>query len=189
MSIKTWWAKPWAKNLVFFGILSLLYFTPIGEWISVEYTQHSLSGPGFIEVKEPSGSLYRYHIAMEDASGDTFALSSFEGKTVFLNLWASWCTPCLAEFEGLTSLHQQVPGLEMAVLNLESHEDFMRYMNRSSLDLPFYRLISPLPKELTAPALPCTYVIDAQGRVVYQYNGAALWDDPYAVSQLKNLIR
>lgn len=187
-SIKKWWSNQWAKNLVFFGILSLLFFTDLGTWISIQFTKLTLDEPAYIEFSPEAESLYQYDIRMVDAQDSETALRQFEGEFVFLNMWASWCVPCMAEFTGLKDLQSAVPGLRMVVLNIEEAAPFEQYMQKNKYDLPFYRVVTPLPHGLTAPALPASYIIDEEGRVVYHYLGAADWSDPMVISRLKALM-
>ena len=188
MSIREWWAKPWAKNLVFFGILGTLFFTDIGTWITVKYTAWSLDEPSYIEAGKASESLYRFDIELTDIHGQQVRLADYEGNVVFLNLWASWCVPCLAEFQGLVELQQALPELEMIVMNVERDAEFVDFVKDTKYDLPFWRVISPLPGLLTPQAIPASYILDAQGQVIYQFIGAADWGDPMVVAQIQKLM-
>jgi len=188
MTIREWWGKSWAKNLVFFGIMSLLFFTEIGTWVQVEFTRWRLDAPQYIESKAPSQTLYRYDIRIEDVNGEVQSLSEFKGKPVFLNMWASWCVPCIAELPSLEDLQASLPELTFVFLNFESKEVFDRFVASSKFEVPYYRVTTPLPGELTPKAIPASYILDADGQVIYQFTGAADWANPKVAEQIKKLL-
>jgi len=188
MNVKEWWSKPRSKNLVFLVILVILFFSPVGRWIQTKYTQWQLDEPLVVRAENPSETLYRYEIRLTNIQGEELLLSDLQGKPVFLNMWASWCMPCRAEFPGLEKLQAELPELQMVVLNIEKEEPFQTFVSSSELELPFYRASGALPKELTPRAIPASYLIDAQGKIVYEYLGAADWGAEEVVEQIKALV-
>lgn len=189
MKIREWWSKPWVKNTTFFGILAILFLTDVGKWIQVEVTRWRLDAPEYITASAQTNSIYRYDVQLIDADGERVSLSSFNGKPVFLNLWASWCVPCLAEFEGLEELRSAMPEFTFVTMNIEAQPAFERYLEKTSVDLPFYRAATPLPGELTPDAIPASYVLDEEGNVIYSFTGAADWSNPKVVEQLRKLLQ
>jgi thiol-disulfide isomerase/thioredoxin len=112
-------------------------------------------------------------LTLENLDGDPVALSSLKGETVILNLWASWCPPCLREMPLLVESDAR-PGVRVVVVNQgESLLQVVRYMDANELDFE-HALLDPQQQmmALTAtPGLPTTLLFDASGRLVDQHVG------------------
>jgi thiol-disulfide isomerase/thioredoxin len=132
-------------------------------------------------------------LAFEDGSGAPKKLSDFRGKTVLLNLWATWCVPCVAEMPALDRLAQRVtPGI--AVVALSSDRGGAAAVER------FYRerQIAHLPvaldpggagaRALGARGIPTTLIIGADGRERARLEGAADWGSPAAIAAIRRLV-
>ncbi|WP_116125858.1 TlpA family protein disulfide reductase [Lewinella sp. IMCC34183] len=117
---------------------------------------------------------------MVDADGRSVDAGDLTGKVVFLNLWASWCPPCLAEMPNINALYADYAGDErvaFVLLNVEA--DFTKgvdYVRRHGYDFPVYHLRGNLPEELRSGTLPTTYVISPDGEVVVAHEGMARYD-------------
>lgn len=128
-------------------------------------------------------------IAREDGSMEN--LSAYRGKTIVLNLWASWCFPCRDEMPSLSRLADIVRALPVAVLPLafERHgaETVHRFFAETAItNLPL-RLGDGdnLARVFNAWGLPYTVLIDSQGREFARVTGPARWDDAEFVAWLK----
>ncbi len=118
-----------------------------------------------------------YDWSVRNLDGTQIALSDFKGKVVFLNLWATWCLPCVAEMPSIQSLFSGLKEDDVVFLlitdeNAETVEGFLR---DRQLDLPFY-IYEELPDVFRPPGVPTTYVINRDGLIVYRHVGAAKWD-------------
>src|ERR1700753_1301764 len=60
-------------------------------------------------------------VAFVDLKGSRHALAGFKGRYVLLNLWSTWCAPCVSELPALTRLKDQVPGLQVLAVDLTGH--------------------------------------------------------------------
>ena len=117
-----------------------------------------------------------------DAAGKTHTLAEFKGKAVILNLWATWCAPCVQEMPTLAKLAQATAGQPVAVVPISVDRDEDRANAEAFIakrpPLPFYSD----PKYAVAYALkppvaglPTTVLIDAAGRVRGAVAGGADW--------------
>jgi thiol-disulfide isomerase/thioredoxin len=121
-----------------------------------------------------------------DVDGQMISLDDFRGKVILLNLWASWCPPCLRELPSLDRLAVRFPGDKFAVVavNLDragsrgAHEDPQTLYRRLAIThLAFYR--DPqglLGFALGTPGLPASLLFDAEGRELGMLAGDADWD-------------
>ncbi|CAH0999065.1 Thiol-disulfide oxidoreductase ResA [Neolewinella maritima] len=117
---------------------------------------------------------------MVDPAGQVVNASELTGKVVFLNLWASWCAPCLAEMPNIHALWQDYAEDDRIAFVLLNTEDELTkglaYVGRHGYGFPVYRLLGGLPEELRTGTLPTTYVISPAGQVVLEHRGMGQYD-------------
>ena len=169
-----------ATLLVCFQVISLiglgfLFSTSTGQQWMADLV---LRSPHFPDTNSPV-DLGRadYGWAMQTLDGETVSFSEFQGKTVFLNIWATWCSPCVMEMPSIEKLHQSIDPSKVAfvILSQEEEEAVQAFAERESLDLPLY-IAEELPSVFDSGTVPATFIIDPAGKVVFQHTGAMKWD-------------
>jgi thiol-disulfide isomerase/thioredoxin len=118
---------------------------------------------------------------MEMKNG-TRRLADFKGHAVLLNLWATWCVPCLKELPTLDEVEKQWSDSGLVVLPLSlddmAHEDLRAFLKASAVDLPHLAVDSgEISNALTWNALPMTYLINREGNIIAHWAGATDWTD------------
>lgn len=127
-------------------------------------------------------------LTFEDSHGRTFSLQDFKGRYILLNLWASWCSPCVHEMPALDALRNTFTYRQFEVVALdEDHEGSsvagVFYKRHSLQHMPiFIDTSGRTPSLLHATALPTTLFIDPQGMEIGRIEGEAEWSSPEAVS-------
>lgn len=134
-------------------------------------------------------------LAFNDPDGKPITLAALSGKTVLMNLWATWCAPCRAEMPALDALQKEMggPDFEVVAVNVDtgSDEKPLKFLDEIGVGaLRFYRdntlgLFNELKKRSLALGLPVTLLIDAEGCLLAHMNGPAEWHTDDA----KTLIR
>ena len=134
-------------------------------------------------------------ITFLDGQGEEVTLDDFRGKVVVLNLWATWCAPCRREMPALDRLQAEHGDDGLAVVALsqdrgEALDKIRTFYDEEGVEtLAIYRDPSARSaRELKAPGLPTTIVIDRQGREVGRVLGDAEWDGPQAIELLQALL-
>ena len=133
-------------------------------------------------------------LEFEDANGRPRTLADYRGKVVLLNIWATWCAPCREEMPALDRLQAQVGGPAFQVLAVSVDQQgpaiarrFLAEIGVKSLDFYIDRSARAAFR-LNAPGLPVTLLIDREGREVGRKLGAAEWDSPEVVADLRRRI-
>ncbi|MBB2170139.1 TlpA family protein disulfide reductase [Gluconacetobacter aggeris] len=129
-----------------------------------------------------------------DEGGSTRHLADWHGRIVVLNLWATWCQPCVAEMPALAALARQVsPEGDIAVLPVSIDHggvDLVRRFYRSHA-IEGLRIFSDphmqIPTALREDGVPVTLVIDRAGREVLRIVGPVRWDPASAPGRLHAL--
>ena len=122
--------------------------------------------------------------AFADADGKPVPLDAFRGKVVLLNLWATWCPPCIRELPALDRLQGRLGGDDFAVVTLAldaggaaEAAPFFTRLGIRHLALyvdPERRIGELLPDDV----LPASFFLDREGRVVSFLRSYVDWDDP-----------
>ena len=141
------------------------------------------------EASMPNLTKADLNLKLIDAEGKTRSLEEFKGKVIFLNFWATWCPPCIAEMPSIDKLHEEM-GDEVAFVILSFDDDFEKakaFDKRKGYDLPIYAPASDLPAMYQSSSLPTTYVIDSRGNLALTHKGMADYDNVEFKNFLKGL--
>jgi thiol-disulfide isomerase/thioredoxin len=134
-------------------------------------------------------------LSFQDDAGKPLTLKDFAGKTVLLNLWATWCAPCREEMPMLDALQGELGGEEFQVAavsidtqGLDKPKEFLKELNIAHLGFyadPSAKLFQDLKLAGRAVGLPTTLLIDGEGCEIGYLPGPANWSSEDA----KALIR
>ena len=163
-----------------------------------------VSWPGRSSTPVPTGQMANFElsearerapeISFSDAEGNRLTLADFDGRVVLLNLWATWCAPCVHEMPTLDRLQARLGGdrFEVVALSIDrgGADDVLPFFAAHGLDhLNVYLdTAGAAPSAFDVIGLPTTVLIDADGRLVGQYTGAADWDGADAVTLMEQTI-
>jgi thiol-disulfide isomerase/thioredoxin len=144
------------------------------------------------KLKVTSGRPQVAPIAFHDATGREIKLADFHGRYMLVNLWATWCGPCINELPELAKLQSELPQDRITVVPVDVLErldaqkvgDFLK--SHGAEGLPVYiDSAYATQRGFTANELPLTVLIDSEGREVARAAGGQKWGDPAAVAYLK----
>ncbi|WP_428969478.1 TlpA family protein disulfide reductase [Sphingomonas sp. Xoc002] len=158
--------------------------TSSGEVSSGEVTSGEASGTSAMEAPKPTGAVDRSHkgeaaplLPFTAMDGKSTSLADFRGRPVLVNLWATWCGPCVAEMPTLAATAQRLKG-KIAVIAV-AQDDMAKvkpFLAGRKLDaLPIY-----LDPKLTLSVhykanLPTTILYGADGKEVWRVTGGFDW--------------
>jgi thiol-disulfide isomerase/thioredoxin len=129
-----------------------------------------------------------------DEAGNPIDLETFRGRVVLLNIWATWCAPCVAEMPSLNQLQAKAGGAEFAVIPLSLDrgpglvQDFYRKRDLQNL-LIFMDSKGGSVADLNIKGLPTSILIDAEGREVGRLTGDADWRTPEVIDLIGAYVR
>lgn len=127
------------------------------------------------------------NMAMLSMNGSQVNLQQFRGKVLFINFWASWCPPCVAELPTILKLSKEVtnPDVQFILVNLDQNPQKARdFIHRKDITLPVYQPLSRIPSELSSNTIPATFIIDKSGRIALRRKGMAEYD----TKSIQNLL-
>lgn len=173
---------PEAKGLVMRGLIRIGLFEPDISHLKPK----PASGP-----EEPATLMMAPDVEFTSAGGQTISLGRLRGKVVFLNFWATWCGPCIAEMPSVNALYNQLKHRDdVAFILVDADSNLKKaaaFMQRKNFALPVYTAESGVPEQLFRGNLPTTIVIDKSGRVIMQHEGMADYNSPKFVQFMNEL--
>jgi thiol-disulfide isomerase/thioredoxin len=127
-------------------------------------------------------------VRFNDPSGKPTTLAAFAGKPVLVNMWASWCAPCVKELPTLDTMSKRPGALRVIAISQDigPHASVVAFLQSHKIaNLEAYQ--DPkmaLSGKLGAEVLPTSILYDANGREVWRYVGDLDWNGPEATKLL-----
>ena len=150
-------------------------------------TTHAIAGP-----TEPSPT-HLPPLPLRAATGSPELLSELPQGPTVLNVWATWCGPCRKEMPALQALagRLETHGIDVVALSVDDDLKLMdEFLRKYGITLPTPVAVSASEtfRQLDAIALPVTYYIAADGRIVGKYLGAREWDQDDALQDILDAL-
>lgn len=134
------------------------------------------------------GQKAEYNMPLLTIDGEQIYLSEFEGKTIFMNFWATWCPPCIAEMPNIQRLYDDVNRSDDIVFVMASLDQDPQkawdFVKRKEFTFPVYSVIAK-PRVYDTSVVPTTYVISPKGDIIMEHQGMAKYD----TDEFKNFLR
>lgn len=131
-------------------------------------------------------------LQFSDLENNIFTIQDFKGKNLFINYWATWCNPCLAEMPYMVELYENYKDEEDIIflyLSREKLEIIKNYIpkDESLQQLPIYKIITD-DEFFATSGIPTTFIINSDGEVIVKDLGSAFWNDESVFKFIDNLI-
>ncbi len=130
---------------------------------------------------------------MQTLDGKTVNFKSLKGKVVFLNMWATWCPPCVAEMPNIQKLYDKVGSDKIAFVMLSvdegGPEKVKKFIDKKGFTFPVYMPAGQLPQEFYSNAIPTTFIISPEGKIVAKQEGMADYDNQVVRDFLKSMVK
>ena len=169
------------------GIVALFYVTRLS------HVHEAGPPPALAKLKLEPKPVAISSVVFSDAAGGLHRLSDYRGRYLLLNLWATWCAPCVKELPALAGLRRGMDDKSFAVVAVDvgrdSAEEAGKFLQSHKAGaLTVYRdTNSAFLRSFGAYGLPMTVLIDPQGREVARAMGAVQWDDNDAIAYFRSL--
>ncbi len=175
-------------NLLFLAAIALLIIPQTRTPIQV-FTQRLIAfSPSEIEAEERE-LLIDYDWRLQTLGAETKNLSRSEGKVVLINLWATWCPPCIAEMPSLQKLYDSYGDrVDFYFVSPEEPSVVQNFLQKKGYTFPAYIEVQTPPEVLRTQTIPTTYLISEKGEIVIEKTGVANWNSEKVHDLLNGLI-
>lgn len=161
----------WVVVLFFFG----------GDLITAEYLEDSV----------PPVQMADFSWKLKDLQENPVELSRYRGKTIFMNIWATNCGPCVKEMPSIATLASDPRLRDVAFLCIasdETAEPVKEFLRGKNWPMTMLRA-EDAPEVFRTEGIPATFVIGPDGAIVASTVGAREWDDPKVVDMLAKMVQ
>lgn len=143
------------------------------------------------ELDEDAKLQADYDMKLVDVDGNILDVQNLKGKTIFMNYWATWCAPCVAEMPSIDGLYEKVgedPNIVFLMISEDKKMSTARgWVKRKGFSFPIYKLASPIPDIYETGVVPTTFVISPEGKIVVAKTGMANYNSRRFVKLMKKL--
>ena len=165
--------------------LSILYLNEVIE-------APKLEAPSAEDMKVTTIDFDSNMLQFSDLENNIFTIQNFKGKNLFINYWATWCNPCLAEMPYMAELYEKYKDEEDIIflyLSREKLETIKDYIpkDESLQQLPIYKIVTD-DEFFATSGIPTTFIVNSDGKVIVKDLGTAFWNDESVFKFIDNLI-
>lgn len=167
--------------LIIIAVGATLYLTGM-HTVIIGQVQRLVLATGLMkpdtEITDARPATYDFYL--ESYEGGAVPFKWFQGKLVFVNFWATWCPPCIAELPDIQALYDST-GYEVVfvMISLDENKDKARaFIEKNQYSFPVYFPASAIPSTYDIRSIPTTYVLSPQGQIVAEKHGMAKYNTP-----------
>lgn len=183
------------SDLIFWGValgfIAFLFLTPWGFKFQAYMRSWMLGSPDTEEsvITDQSKQVIGYDWMIVSDQGEETYISDFD-KPIFLNFWATWCSPCRGEMPSIVDLREKYKDkVDFVLVSPSDHVDKVNEAKEDEgWDFTLYVNASSIPKNLDFEVYPTTYIIDKNKQIRYKFEEAYDWDSEEVHELLDQLI-
>ena len=165
------------KSIAWIALIATLYFSGALQYIASFGQEVALhSGLANASVTNNSKEPFDYNFTIKDLAGKKLSFKDFQGKVVFLNLWATWCGPCRSEMPTIQKLYDGIDKdkILFVMLSLDKDSQSERvntFIKSKEYTFPVYMPSGYLADQLQVPSIPTTFVLSKDGTIALKEVG------------------
>ena len=134
------------------------------------------------------------NFTLPDLGGKMISLSDYKGKVVLLNIWATWCPPCVEEMPSMEKLHQTLKGEDFEILavsiDTEGSKVVSPFMEKHKLSFTALTDTQGSAKiSYRTTGVPESFIIDKDGSIVEKIIGPRDWAAPSVIRYFRNMMQ
>jgi thiol-disulfide isomerase/thioredoxin len=176
------------------GALICALIITVGIYVYIQKQMNELSMPaGAIQLSPPEipvETRVNLNWNLKTLSGTRINLENeYEDKVIFINFWATWCPPCIAEMPSIEKLYQKFKDrIGFACISNESLSTIKEYTTRNKYSFTMYQSKMDVPKEFNLTIIPATFIISRDRIIAFKHEGPADWSHQKVIEYLEALI-
>jgi thiol-disulfide isomerase/thioredoxin len=174
-----------ASNIIFVVLMVLVVITWLNPGAKVELIRGLMAVGAFKPDPDDYARIHKEPVRLpdysyRDTSGNIISISGLKNKVVFVNYWATWCPPCLAEMPSVNKLFMKFKNnANIVFVMVDTDNDLLKsatYFKNHHYSLPLYTSVNKFPDTLLDGTIPTTLIFGKDGKLKYKHTGAADYD-------------
>lgn len=179
--------KNWG-NMLFLVAMVALFVPQTGTPIRVFVQRLIATSPKEVESTNRE-KLTDYNWQLSNSEDKFENLQQSKDKVILINMWATWCPPCLAEMPSLQKLYESYGDrVDFYFVSSEEKSVPQKFAIKKGYTFPIYSENTTIPKILSTEVLPTTYLISKKGEIIIKETGAADWNSDEIKTLLDKLL-
>jgi thiol-disulfide isomerase/thioredoxin len=128
-------------------------------------------------------------IRLTDLKGQSIDLKTYEGKTIFINFWATWCKPCVQEMPSIVGAQNilQKENIIFLLASDESAQQIEEFSTKSKFKFNYVKIENS--EEMNVQTLPVTFIFNSKGNLVFSEAGLRKWDDKNNIDMILKIVK
>ena len=173
-------------------LLAVLAFLMYKYW---EFLTRGMSPPPSTQMLTKMEQVGVPDFALPNLGGKTIHLSDFNGRSVIVNFWASWCAPCVKEFPSLKRLVEKLDGklIVIAISADNQRADLESFLEAFGKTPDGFIVVWDKDRKISAEygseSFPESYILSPDHRLVRKVAGVEQWDSPNAMDFFKGFVK
>jgi thiol-disulfide isomerase/thioredoxin len=118
-------------------------------------------------------------LQLKNSKGEEVSLEDYRGKVIFINLWATWCPPCIVEMPDIEKLYRDLKDEDVVFIMLSLDHKFQKavdFVEKNNYSFEIYETVKGMPDMYYTQSIPTTFVINAEGKLVLTHIGMGDFD-------------
>ncbi len=175
LSMVSFFKKHWS-TVALLVFVALLFIPQTGTPIKVFFNRLIAFSPSEIAEADQE-SISDYNWQLQDLQGNTVDFASAKDKVILVNVWATWCPPCIAEMSSMQALYTTYKDeVSFYFVSIETTETVQKFIDKNEYTFPVFTTQHNFPKVLETNSFPTTYLISKDGKIIMNKKGAADWN-------------
>ena len=175
-------------NGFWIAVLLMIFVPQIRQPLSV-WINRGFSFINWVSIEEKKEFVNLEELVLINEEGNIVKGETLKERVVFINFWATWCPPCIAEMPSIQKLYTDYgEEIEFLMISDEPKERILSFMSKESYNFKVYQP-KAVPIKMYSSTIPQTLIIGADGSIVVNKTGAVNWNSKEIRSILEGLLK
>tara|TARA_R110002050_G_scaffold5292_1_gene23904 strand:- start:7131 stop:7691 length:561 start_codon:yes stop_codon:yes gene_type:complete len=177
------------NNIIFLLVIAIFIIPQTRQPIQV-FLQRGLAliSPS-IKKQDNLTKLVDYNWKLKDESGTVLNFEDLKGKIILINFWATWCPPCIAEMPSMQKLYNDYKdNVSFVFVTTDYYNEINPFLKKNNYTFKVFRPEEGYPEFFNINTIPRTFLIDKEGNIIIDKNGATNWNSDAVRATIENLI-
>ena len=177
-------------DILFYGLILLFLIPGTRKKSAPLFIKSTLHPP--LSIHAPANNKLSeadFQWPLQDLSGNPYSLAQDEKKVIFLNFWATWCPPCIAELPSIQRLYDHYgENISFLLVSQEKPEVVQAFLQKNHYTFPVHIQTIQSPTIFQTRSIPTSFIISPEGKIVMEKKGAAKWDSKKIVRFIDKML-